>query len=105
MPPFLFSFTIFLPFLIHSAFSIPYHPPLEETAPALVPQALNITTLTADEKKESILECWSLAQLAVSNTPGIQGALVASLAAPNKLNFFDIPPKFDGGLHNAPVVQ
>ncbi|KAI4249799.1 MAG: hypothetical protein L6R40_000588 [Gallowayella cf. fulva] len=73
--------------------------------PKLTPQPLNITTLTGNSKKESVIECWSVADLALSSTPGIQGALVASLAKPNALNFFNIPAKFDGGLHNAPVVQ
>ncbi|KAL8800034.1 MAG: hypothetical protein Q9200_007371, partial [Gallowayella weberi] len=73
--------------------------------PKLTPQPLNITTLTGNAKNESVIECWSVANLAVSTTPGIQGALVASLAKPNALNFFNIPAKFDGGLHNAPVVQ
>ncbi|KAL8804120.1 MAG: hypothetical protein Q9182_002753 [Xanthomendoza sp. 2 TL-2023] len=77
-----------------------FHPP-----PKLTPQPLNITTLTNTPTHESTIECWSIAPLTVSTTPGIQGALIAPLATPSALNFFTIPAKFDGGLHNAPVVQ
>ena len=87
-------------------YALPTNDQPAESRPApLQPQGLNITTLTANAKKESVIECWKVADLAVSDTPGIQGALVAPLAAPTKLNYFTIPPKFDGGLHNAPVVQ
>ncbi|KAL8735403.1 MAG: hypothetical protein Q9166_000948 [cf. Caloplaca sp. 2 TL-2023] len=84
--------------------AVPNSHPLQPP-PKLQPQPLNITTLTGNAKNESVIECWSVANLAVSNTPGIQGALVGSLAKPNALNFFNIPARFDGGLHNAPVVQ
>ncbi|KAL8992408.1 MAG: hypothetical protein Q9169_007124 [Polycauliona sp. 2 TL-2023] len=73
--------------------------------PKLQPQPFNITTLAGNAKNESVIECWSVANLAVSSTPGINGALLASLAAPNALSFVNIPGKFDGGLHNAPAVQ
>ena len=77
----------------------------EDKPAPLTPQGLNITTLAANAKRESTIECWTIADLAVSSTPGIQGALVAPLATPKALNYFTIPGKFDGGLHNAPVVQ
>lgn len=105
MAPSLLASTLLLalPLLGFAAPTDNQHP---ESRPApLKPQGLNITTLTANAKKESVIECWKVADLAVSDTPGIEGALVAPLAAPNKLNYFTIPPKFDGGLHNAPVVQ
>ncbi|KAL8990267.1 MAG: hypothetical protein Q9169_008164 [Polycauliona sp. 2 TL-2023] len=73
--------------------------------PKLQPQPFNITTLAGNAKNESVIECWSVANLAVSSTPGINGALLASLAAPNALSFVNIPGKFDGGLHNAPAVH
>lgn len=76
-----------------------------EPAPVLTPQPLNITTLTANANKESIFECWSVADLKVSAEPGVQGALIARLAPGAALNLFNIPARFDGGLHNAPVIQ
>ncbi|KAL6717347.1 hypothetical protein ACLMJK_005262 [Lecanora helva] len=92
--------------LLHIALSSALPKKPDDTPKALLtPQPLNITTLSANSRRESTIECWSVAQLEVSTTSGIQGALVSSLGTPNKLNFFDIPPKFDGGLHNAPVVQ
>ncbi|CAL8580050.1 hypothetical protein XPA_005784 [Xanthoria parietina] len=74
-------------------------------SPKPQPQPLNITTITGNAHNESALECWSVADLVVSATPGTQGALVASLAEPKALSFINIPAKFDGGLHNAPAVQ
>lgn len=73
--------------------------------PVITPQSLNITVLTANANKESILECWTLADLQVSTAPGTQGALIGKLAPGSALNYFHFPPRFDGGLHNAPVVQ
>lgn len=70
------------------------------------PRSLNVTTLTTNAQRESILECWSVANLSVADTPGIAGALLGNLVtAPSNVGYFDIPPRFDGGLHNAPVVQ
>ena len=69
------------------------------------PQPLNVTTLAANDLNQSTIECWSVADLQISNTPGIQGALLASLGTSNGVNYFNIPANFDGGLHNAPVVQ
>ena len=80
--------------------SHPFKPP-----PNLQPQPLNITTLAGNAQNESVIECWSVANLVVSETEGIKGALVTSLSKPTALNFFNIPARFDGGLHNAPVVQ
>ena len=71
----------------------------------LGPQPLNITTLAGNDRNESVIECWQVADLTVSNTPGIQGALFARLGTPTALNYVNIPPRFDGGLHNAPAVQ
>ncbi|KAI4172655.1 MAG: hypothetical protein LQ343_003395 [Gyalolechia ehrenbergii] len=81
-------------------------PPKLKSPPVLTPRPLNVTTITANAQRESVLQCWSVANLSVSNEPGVQGALVANLLpAPSAVNLFDIPAKFDGGLHNAPVVQ
>ena len=66
---------------------------------------LNITTLTGNRRNESVIECWTVATLSVSDTPGIQGALLGHLANPSTVNYFNIPAQLNGGLHNAPVVQ
>ncbi len=81
------------------------HTSKHEPAPVFTPQPLNVTTLTANANKESIFECWSVADLKVSAEPGVQGALVARLTPGAALNLFNIPARFDGGLHNAPVIQ
>ena len=97
---------LFLASTLSSFSSAIPNPPDDKNHPApLVPQPLNLTTLTGNAKKESVIECWSITPLTVSDTPGIQGALVGNLGTPSKLTYFDIPPKFDGGLHNAPAVQ
>ncbi|KAL8817619.1 MAG: hypothetical protein Q9191_008112 [Dirinaria sp. TL-2023a] len=68
-------------------------------------EPLNITTIAANDRNESTIECWSVAELQISNTPGIQGALLGSLGTSSGVNYFNIPAGLDGGLHNAPVVQ
>ena len=66
---------------------------------------LNITTLAGNSRNESVIECWTVATLSVSNTPGIQGALIGNPGNPSAINYFNIPAQLNGGLHNAPVVQ
>ena len=83
----------------------PEHPHGAPNATILGPQPLNITTLTGNAQNESVFECWQVADLTVSDTPGIQGALFTNLGTPRTFNYVNIPPKFDGGLHNAPAVQ
>ena len=80
-------------------------PNLSDPSYKFVSPRLNITTLTGNGRNQSTIECWSVATLEVSNTPGIQGALVTSLGKPSGATYFNIPGQFDGGLHNAPAVQ
>lgn len=101
MLPVSFVLLAALPFLSTAT----QHTPELEPPPVLTPQPLNITILTGNANKASIFECWSVADLKVSATPGIQGALIASLTPGTALNLFSIPARFDGGLHNAPVIQ
>lgn len=93
-----FLITAFLPWLTLAA---PQQPAPQQSTPA----PLNITTLATNDLNETIIECWSVADLQISNTPGIQGALLGSLGTSSGVNYFNIPARFDGGLHNAPVVQ
>ncbi|KAL9582109.1 MAG: hypothetical protein Q9212_003490 [Teloschistes hypoglaucus] len=70
------------------------------------PTTLNLTTIAANARNESVLECWQLiAPFSVSNVPGTAGSATAQLGQAQSLSYTLIPPRFDGGLHNAPVVQ
>lgn len=71
-----------------------------------LPRTLNITTIAGNSQKESILECWRLtAPLLESSVPGTSGAAFAQLGQGNATSYGLIPPRFDGGLHNAPAIQ
>ena len=71
-----------------------------------VPKTLNITTISANAQKQSTLECWQLtAQLVPSAAAGTSGAVFAQLGETGATSYGILPPQFDGGLHNAPVVQ
>lgn len=74
-------------------------------APPLAPQHLNLTAISAKDGA-SILECWQLkAPLITSSEPGTVGAASTLLGATQNTTYSILPPKFDGGLHNAPAVQ
>ncbi len=76
------------------------------TATATSPKTLNITTIAANAQKESIIECWQLtAPFIASAAAGISGAEFAQLGDTGATSYGLIPAEFDGGLHNAPVVQ
>lgn len=76
------------------------------TTAATTPKTLNITTISANVQRESILECWQLAApLLSSTTAGTSGAVFAQLGEGGATSYGVIPPQFDGGLHNAPAVQ
>ena len=76
------------------------------SAASTAPKALNITTISANAQKESTLECWQLnAPLNASATPGTSGSLFAQLGKTGATSYGLIPAEFNGGLHNAPVVQ
>ena len=69
------------------------------------PPFLNITAISA-ENNRSTIECWQLAAPSTApSTPGIVGSTVTSLGPAGNLSYTILPPHFDGGLHNAPVVQ
>ena len=75
-------------------------------ATATSPETLNITTIAANPQKESIIECWQLtAPFIASAAAGTSGALFAQLGETGATSYGLIPRQFDGGLHNAPVVQ
>jgi hypothetical protein len=66
------------------------------TAPALITTPQNTTTI----------QCWRLtAPFTRSARPGIIGAQTLSVANVTDISYIITPPRFDGGLHNAPVAQ
>ncbi|CAF9943571.1 MAG: hypothetical protein ALECFALPRED_000705 [Alectoria fallacina] len=70
-----------------------------------VPSRLNITTIAA-ANGQSTIECWQLsAPLVQSSQAGTSGAAVTQLGETGATSYTLLPPQFDGGLHNAPVVQ
>ena len=76
------------------------------TAAATSPKTLNITTIAANAQKESVIECWQLtAPFIASAAAGTSGAIFAQLGGTGATSYGLIPAEFDGGLHNAPVVQ
>lgn len=65
------------------------------TAPALV---------TVDN--HTAIQCWRLAMpFVTSSTPGTSGAQAATISNVTNFAYTIIPPRFDGGLHTAPVPQ
>ena len=70
------------------------------------PRTLNLTTIATNSEKESTIECWQLdAQFVASSAAGTSGAVFAQLGLTGATSYGIIPAEFDGGLHNAPVVQ
>lgn len=70
--------------------------------------ALNyrLSAISANSKRESIIECWELCTpINISTQPGIQGAALQALGPVANASVAILPPKFDGGLHNAPFNQ
>ena len=76
------------------------------TATEADPKTLNITTIAANAQKESVIECWQLsAPFIASAAAGTSGGLFAQLGETGATSYGLIPAEFDGGLHNAPVIQ
>lgn len=69
------------------------------------PKLLNVTTIAADARNRSTLECWQLtAPFLSSSVAGGSGLVVAQLGETAAMSYGVIPPGFDGGLHTAPAV-
>jgi hypothetical protein len=65
----------------------------------------NLTSISAANGKSTI-ECWQIQKpFDVSTDPGTAGTMSQQLGDLTNLTFTILPPKFDGGLHNAPFVQ
>ncbi|KAJ5545024.1 hypothetical protein N7535_006588 [Penicillium sp. DV-2018c] len=67
---------------------------------------LNVTVLGARDNR-STLECWALSSgFETSSTPGTAGAAALDLGGVGRnASYTALPAGFDGGLHNAPVLQ
>jgi hypothetical protein len=66
---------------------------------------MNITAIGAADSRSTI-ECWQITRpFDVSADPGTAGTKAQQLGDTTNLTFTILPPKFDGGLHNAPAVQ
>lgn len=66
---------------------------------------LNITAISAANGRSTI-ECWQITRpFDISTDPGTAGTAAQQLGDLTNLTFTILPPRFDGGLHNAPFVQ
>ncbi|KAL5378259.1 hypothetical protein DPSP01_009192 [Paraphaeosphaeria sporulosa] len=66
---------------------------------------LNITAIGAAGGRSTI-ECWQITRpFDTSTDPGTAGTKAQQLGDTTNLTLTILPPKFDGGLHNAPAVQ
>ncbi|KAL1603599.1 hypothetical protein SLS60_005187 [Paraconiothyrium brasiliense] len=66
---------------------------------------LNITAIGAADGRSTI-ECWQITRpFDISADPGTAGTKAQQLGDTTNLTFTILPPKFDGGIHNAPAVQ
>ncbi|KAF2265546.1 hypothetical protein CC78DRAFT_460806 [Lojkania enalia] len=65
----------------------------------------NLTAIGAANGRSTI-ECWQIKRpFDVSTDPGTAGSKALPLGDLTNLTLSILPPKFDGGLHNAPFVQ
>jgi hypothetical protein len=75
------------------------------TAEAQTATHFNLTAISAANGRSTI-ECWQIKKpFDVSADPGTAGTMSQQLGDLTNLTFTILPPKFDGGLHNAPFVQ
>ncbi|KAF2794209.1 hypothetical protein K505DRAFT_242706 [Melanomma pulvis-pyrius CBS 109.77] len=70
----------------------------------------NTTFLTATaivtKNNNSAFECWQLTEpFRRSAVPGVSGTQVVTLSNNSNLAYVILPPRFDGGIHNAPAPQ
>lgn len=68
-------------------------------------KTFNITAISAVNGKSTI-ECWQLdAPTQVSSSAGTAGAVSQQLGDVSNATYTVLPSRFDGGLHNAPMLQ
>jgi hypothetical protein len=66
--------------------------------------SLNLTAIST-VNGSSIFECWQLPKFYSSSGAGTVGALNLFLGNLENATYTVIPPRFDGGIHNAPAPQ
>lgn len=66
--------------------------------------SLNLTAISA-ANGGSTLECWQLPGVVASAGAGTVGALNLFLGDLSNATYTVIPPRFNGGVHNAPAAQ
>jgi len=66
--------------------------------------SLNLTAISA-ANGASVLQCWQLPGFAASSSAGTVGALNLFLGDLSNATYTVIPPRFNGGIHNAPAAQ
>ena len=67
---------------------------------------LIVPALVTDANNNTVLECWRLeSPFTRSSVPGVSGTQVATISNNTDLAYAIIPPRYDGGLHTAPVPQ
>ena len=67
---------------------------------------LTATSIVTNAQNHSALECWELTSpLKVSDTAGTSGAASYDFANVDGAEYTVIPPRFNGGTHNAPAPQ
>lgn len=65
---------------------------------------LNLTAISA-ANGASTLECWQLPGVLASSGAGTVGALNLFLGDLSNATYTVIPPRYNGGAHNAPAAQ
>jgi hypothetical protein len=75
-----------------------------QLSPNITNPTLNLTAISASNSS-SIFECWQLPSFVTSAVAGTVGALNFFLGNLDNATYTVIPPRFDGGIHNAPTPQ
>lgn len=90
--------SLFLPLL--STYSDPTAAQLSvQTTPSL-----NVTAIASNDGASAI-ECWQIPGFKASADKGTIGSLSLFLGETANATYTVLPPRFDGGIHNAPVNQ
>jgi len=67
---------------------------------------LTATALVTNAQNHSALECWEFTSpLNTSSSAGTSGAATFNFVNVEEAEYTVIPPRFDGGTHNAPAPQ
>ncbi|KAF9690842.1 hypothetical protein EKO04_011206 [Ascochyta lentis] len=89
---------------------LPFYLSLSIYLPTVLCQTPNSTHLTVPAlvtiNNRTTIQCWRLSvPFQTSSTPGVVGARVATITNVTNMAYTVLPPRFDGGLHRAPVPQ